>query len=313
MSNPNYPISTKFVDPLTDFGFRFFFASEPNKDILIEFLNDLFDGEKHIMDLEYRPNEHDGDGPEEKRVIFDLSSRGSNGEHFLIEMQRTRQAFFKDRSIYYASRLIQRQLPKGRASNNYELPEVYFIAILEFKMEADSDQYFYDIALLEKNTGKQFYNKLGFKFLDLSNFVKEESDLVTNRDKWMFMLKHMSKLDKIPTIFNQEIFKRIFKISEVSKLTEEERMEYEASLKARWDYENAIAYTKQVAREEERTISEAKLAKALEEERAKAEAEKAKILKDSQLNTARELKKLGLSVPEIAKATRLSEEEIKEA
>ncbi len=162
--------------------------------------------------------------------------------------------------------------------------------------------------------------------MDLSNFVKEESDLVSNLDKWMFMLKHMSKLDKIPTIFNQEIFKRIFKISEVSKLTEEERMEYEASLKARWDYENAIAYTEQVAREEERAIAEAKLAAErtkAEAKLAKAEAEKAKVEADKEeavkkertivLAAIRQLKKTGMSNADIAKELGLSEGEVEEA
>ncbi|WP_207422779.1 PD-(D/E)XK nuclease family transposase [Desertivirga brevis] len=147
------------------------------------------------------------------------------------------------------------------------------------------------------------------KSKDLSNFVKEESELLGNRDKWMYMLKHMSKLDKIPAILNQRIFKKIFQISEVSKLTKEERMEYESSLKARWDYENAIAYTEQVAREEERAIAEAKLT----EERAKAEADKEEAVKKERtiaLAAIRQLKKTGMSNAEIAKEIGISESEV---
>lgn len=67
MSDQNQPLTTKFIDPLTDYGFRFYFASEPRKEILIEFLNDLFDGERYIEDLEYTPTEHDGDEATDKR------------------------------------------------------------------------------------------------------------------------------------------------------------------------------------------------------------------------------------------------------
>src|SRR5690606_16650025 len=187
------------------------------------------------------PNEHDGDDEEDKRVVFDLHCRGDNGEYFIIEMQRIRQDFFKDRALYYLSRLIQRLLKKGMVSNDYQLPEVYLIAILEFSMDADEqDRYFHDIALMEKTTGKVFYNKLGFKFLELPNFVKAGNELLTDTDKWMYLLKHMSTLDKVPTFLDKRVFQLIFKISEVAKLRKEERMAYEASLKAKWDTQNAF-------------------------------------------------------------------------
>ncbi|SEL89274.1 Rpn family recombination-promoting nuclease/putative transposase [Parapedobacter koreensis] len=167
MTKSKQPTIGKFIDPLTDWGFRHLFGQEPNKEILIEFLNDLFQGEKHIAELEYAPNEHDGDDGTDKRVIFDLHCRGDNGEYFIVEMQRIRQDYFKDRVLFYVSRLIQRLLQKGRESNDYELPEVYLIGILEFNMDAEEqDKYFHDIALMEKTSGKLFYNKLGFKFLE---------------------------------------------------------------------------------------------------------------------------------------------------
>ena len=124
MTKSKQPNVGKFIDPLTDWGFRHLFGQEPNKEILKEFLNDLFQGEKHVVELEYAPNEHDGDGDTEKRVIFDLHCRGNNGEYFIVEMQRVRQDFFKNKALFYVSRLIQRLLQKA---NDYQLPEVYLI------------------------------------------------------------------------------------------------------------------------------------------------------------------------------------------
>jgi len=217
MTNMKEPKIGKYIDPLTDWGFRHLFGQEPNKEILKAFLNDLFQGEKHIVDLEYAPNEHGGDDDDDKRVVFDLHCRGDNGEYFIVEMQRVRQDFFKDRALYYVSRLIQRLLKKGKASNDYQLPEVYLIGILEFSMDADEDgRYFHDIALMEKTSGEVFYNKLGFKFLELPNFAKKESDLLTDTDKWMYLLKHMSTLDKVPTFLDKRVFQLIFNISEVA-------------------------------------------------------------------------------------------------
>ncbi|HWK57405.1 MAG TPA: PD-(D/E)XK nuclease family transposase [Parapedobacter sp.] len=93
------------------------------------------------------------------------------------------------------------------------------------------------------------YNKLGFKFLELPNFAKEEGDLLTDTDKWMYLLKHMSTLDKVPTFLDKRVFQLIFKISEVAKLRKEERMAYEASLKAKWDTQNAFNAVRREARE----------------------------------------------------------------
>src|SRR5690606_39250139 len=88
--------------------------------------------------------------------------------------------------------------------------------------------------------GEIFYNKLGFKFLEIVNFVKTDKELLTDMDKWMYLLKHMSTLDKVPTFLDKRVFQLIFKISEVAKLRKEERMAYEASLKNKWDTQNAF-------------------------------------------------------------------------
>lgn len=100
------------------------------------------------------------------------------------------------------------------------------------------------------DTGKLFYDRLGFKFLELSNFDKEVHELVSDLDKWFYILKNMSRLEKIPLYLNQGIFKKLFKIAEVSKLTEEQRKLYESNLKAKWDYENSIAFASKEARTE---------------------------------------------------------------
>ncbi|MGK6351620.1 Rpn family recombination-promoting nuclease/putative transposase [Parapedobacter sp. DT-150] len=290
--HPKQPTIGKFIDPLTDWGFRHLFGRVPNKEILIEFLNDLFRGEKHIAELEYAPHEHDGEDGTDKRVIFDLQCKGDNGEYFIVEMQRIRQDYFKDRALFYVSRLIQRLLKRGQESNDYQLPAVYLIGILEFSMDAgEQDKYFHDIALMEKTSGKLFYNKLGFKFLEIVNFVKTGDDLLTDMDKWMYLLKHMSTLDKVPTFLDKRVFQLIFKISEFAKLRKEERVAYEASLKAKWDTQNAFD-----------TVRREALKEGAKKERVKAEAEKRKI--------ALEFKNMGVPIADIAKGTGLSIKEI---
>ena len=138
---------------------KFYFGREENKMLLIEFLNSLFEGEKLITDLKYNTVEIDGDNKDDRRVIFDLHCIGVDGEVFIIEMQQLLQEFFMDRAVYYTSRLISKQLKRGEQSNNYCLPKVYFIGILEFALPQKErsdvvslgrEAYFYDLALCDK-------------------------------------------------------------------------------------------------------------------------------------------------------------------
>ena len=123
---------TKYIDLTSDFGFKKLFGSEPNKDLLISFLNAIFQGTKVIQDLEYTRQEELGDGLDEGGAIFDLVCTGEDGEKFIIEVQRAGQRNFKKRAVFYTSRLISNQAPKGRrAAWGYDITEVYLVALLD--------------------------------------------------------------------------------------------------------------------------------------------------------------------------------------
>lgn len=284
----------RYIDPLTDWGFKRLFGSEPNKEILIAFLNDLFAGEKVITDLIYGPTEHNGRESSTKRVIFDLYCTGSGGEKFIVEMQRGRQDFFRERSVFYVSRIISDQLPAGNEHFGYDIPEIYFIAILEFRMDSEpSEQYLHDICLMDRSTKRIFYKKLNYKFIELVNFDKTEEELETDVEKWTFMLKNMSHLNEIPRYFSKRVFQKIFQIAEINNLTPEERDMYEASLKEKWDYENVLASA--LREEGEKKYAEGKLEGDLE----------------AKLRIAGEMKAAGIPLSQIARFTELPVEKIR--
>jgi hypothetical protein len=60
-------IASRYIDPLTDYGFKHIFGNEPDKDIMIDFLNALFEGEKIIVDITYSPTEYAGEDAKEKK------------------------------------------------------------------------------------------------------------------------------------------------------------------------------------------------------------------------------------------------------
>ncbi len=284
--------NSRYIDPLSDFGFKRLFGSEPDKEIMIEFLNALFEGEKEIIDLVYSPTEYAGDTEEMRKVFFDLTCTDAEGGKFIIEMQRGEQNYFSDRAVYYLSRLVHEQFRKGETDwKSRGLKGVYLIGLLDFILKGNkTGRYLHNVALTNTDTGELFYRKLGYKFIELPNFVKTEAELVTNLDKWLFLLKNLSRLEKIPAVLNKRIFQRVFKIAEVSKLTKEERVMYSASLKAKMDYEGSIAFAADNAFE-----------KGIEQGRY-----------EETLEIAREMKKDGEPIVKISKYTKLTIQEINE-
>ena len=304
-----------YIDPTTDYGFKRIFGSEVNKDLLIAFLNGLFRGRKVILDLRYNKNEHVGDTQSDGNVIFDLSCTATNGEQFIIEVQRTHQRHLKRRMLYYASKLIADQAPKGdRKAWAYAISEVYVIALLErFNLpgEEDSPDFLHDVCLCKRESGKIFYEHLGFIYIELTKFVKEEAELASDLDRWLYVLKNMTRMNKLPVYFRKPVFKKLFKIAQYSTLNKEEQEMYNRSLRNKWDL-YAIRETQLFEMKEarEQGLAEGET-KGREEGRQEGLAEGlAEGRREEAIAIALELKKEGLSTDFIAKTTKLSKEEI---
>ncbi len=202
---------------------------------MVDFLNELFKGRKVITDLTYNKNERLGPRSNSRTMVFDLTCTGQDGELFIIEIQRIKQKFFKDRAVYYTSGLIHDQTPQG-GSWDYSLKEVYFIGLMDFALDdSGKDEFLHWVHLANERTGKDFYSKLACIFIEVPKFTKTENELKTGVDKWMFVLKNMSGMEKIPAILKTKIFSKLFNIAAVSKLTKEEYMSYEKDLKEIWD------------------------------------------------------------------------------
>lgn len=229
----NHKVNPRYINPKTDFAFKHFFGKEPHKDLLISFLNGVFKGRKVIVDLIYHNTQHKGLHLKDRKTAFDLYCTGDNGEKFIVEMQQAKKDFFKDRMIFYASNLIYQQGKSVSPDWNYELPEVYLIAIMDFSFDhTHPDQYEHDVRLVDIYSQTEFYKKLGYIFIEMSKFKKPETELETTEDAWLFSLRHMSTLKEIPvSLRNKEEFIKLFKIAEVSNLDPHEMTAYEASLK----------------------------------------------------------------------------------
>lgn len=230
----------KYISPFTDYGFKRLFGEEPNKDLLLDFLNELLKDEEGIItDLSYLPNEKLPISLGDRRAIFDIYCTNEKGEQFIVEMQKAEQNFFKDRTVYYSTFPIQEQARNKERSWDFELKSVYTIGILDFVFEeSDPDKFRHDVKLTEQETKEVFYKKLTYIYLEMPKFNKTEKELDSRFDKWMFVLKNLPKLDRVPVALKEKIFLKLFKTAEIAKLKPHEYKQYEASINAYRDLHN---------------------------------------------------------------------------
>ena len=241
----------KYINPFTDYGFKRLFGEEPSKNLLLDFLNELLINEQgQLKDLTYLKSDRLGTTEEERKAIFDLYCENEKGEKFIVELQKTKQKYFKDRTVYYSTFPIREQAEKG-SEWNFELKAVYTIAILDFIFDEDKnepDKFRYDVKLSDIETHKVFYDKLTFIYLEMPKFKKKVHELKTHFEKWLFVLRNLNKLDRIPEELKESIFEQLFERAEIAKFSPEEVQEYEDSLKTYRDIKNSI----DTARDEER-------------------------------------------------------------
>lgn len=223
----------RYISLLTDFGFKRIFGTLPNKDLLISFLNSLFNGEEVVKDVHFLNSEHVGDVYAERKAIFDVYCENERGEKFIVEMQNAKQHYFKDRSLYYATFPIREQAPKGQ-DWNFKLAHVYVVALLNFDMHEEAfarDSIIHDVALIDKETNKVFNEKLRFKYVEVAKFNKNLDELDTLYDKWIYVLKNLARLNKQPAHLRNAVFDHLFSEAEIASFTHTELKEYEDSLK----------------------------------------------------------------------------------
>ena len=299
-------IRERYIDPYTDFGFKKLFGTELNKDLLISFLNALFnDAKREIKDVQYLNAEQLGDGYGDRRAVFDVYCVTEDGSRFIVEMQKAEQEYFKDRSVYYATAPIREQAPKGKW--DYHLDGVYTIGVLNFVFpdgEYPADSYIHEIKLKDTQDNHVFYDKLTFVYLEMPKFNKREDELETMFDKWMFALRNLSRLLERPAALQERIFKRLFDQAEIAQFSPAERREYAESVKDYWDYYSTMKTAHKKGKAEGRE-------EGLAEGEAKGRAEGlAEGHQKEKTETVLRLKALGLTVEQIAQGTGLTADEV---
>jgi predicted transposase/invertase (TIGR01784 family) len=284
----------KYINPFIDFGFKKIFGEEASKPQLTDFLNSILPAEDKIASLSYKNTEQLAFTDLERKAVYAIYCENEKGEKFIVELQKAKQNYFKERTIYYSTFPIREQTEKGNW--NFNLKTVYCIGLLDFtfddyKTESEKNEVLHTIKLKYQH-GKIFYDKLTYIYLEMPNFKLSEDKLNTRLDKWLYFINNLEDLENIPTLFNDIVFEQAFEKAELSKLTREESDKYDMNLKVYRDNKNTLDYTVETAFD-----------------KGKIEG-KIEGIKEGKIETAKKLKNLGISIEVISQSTGLRREEI---
>ena len=294
----------KFINPFTDVGFKRIFGQEFSKPLLLDFLNSLLEGEKHIVNLTFLDKEQPALYDEDRSLIYDIYCETDEGEHIIVEMQNKSQPYFKSRSIYYISESIARQGERG-SSWNYAIDSVYLIAFLNFIPLDFKQQFRTDVVLAEKNTVDQFSDKLRMIYLQLPLFKKEADECENQVERWIYLLKNMETLSRLPWAAQSAVFKKLESIADVGAMSRDERLKYDEALRKYRDtisvFEGARMDGLMEGRMEGRKegLMEGRMEGRMEGQRSE------------KMENARKMKTYGLALDMIAEITGLSIEEVR--
>ena len=296
----------KYISLMSDFGFKRVFANPEYPHILISFIESVLP-ELSIESIEYIDTTQFADYVDDRTSIFDVFCRLNDGSFVIVEMQQVRQEYYVDRTILYGSHVIQRQSQKGKW--NYELPRVYVISLMNFRLFPNDRSLVHMVKLqYDQNPDQPFYDKLNFIYIQLPN-ITEEFSQNPNLEHWLTMIRNLHTREEPMSVDSNTKFTKAMidamTLAEFEKLTPEQKIIIDITQYAETEeYSKMWTAHNDGKREGLQEGIEQGVQKGIELGREEGEHQKA-------LETARNLLNMGLSIEQIAQATGLDIEEVK--
>lgn len=220
----------KFINPFSDWGFKRIFGQDINKDIMIAFLNSLFEGEHVIHDLTFLNTEQQPETEDSRCIIYDIFCTADDNRHIIVEMQNRSHPLFIERTVYYAARAIARQGGSG-VTWDYDIDAVYAVFFMNFAAKGLERKFRSDFLLSDRDTHHPLTDKLRLVYLQLPLFKAGEHECDTLFDCWIYTLKNMDILERMPFLARDAVFRKLAEVGDISTLSREDRIKYDSSIK----------------------------------------------------------------------------------
>lgn len=158
----------EYLDLTCDWACKYLFQNHPN--LLVTLLNDIL--MEDIKTVEFQNTELADIAPLDKKILFDLLCKTSDGRSFIVEMQRASRTDQRDRLFYYGARLVGRQVK--HSEKRYAIAPVKVICIMNYEdkhPDSSDDKILYQYKTLEVETREPFGDQISFYLLELPRIM----------------------------------------------------------------------------------------------------------------------------------------------
>ena len=306
---------SRFADPTVDFAFKRVFGTDRYKAATIGLLNSLIT-ERTIVDVHFLNTEVIGETADSRKACIDVLCEDQDGTRFIVEMQKARQTNFRQRTLFYSSRLISMAGERGR-DWDYSLPDTYVVSFLKFGMrslgldaEIPEDAYILRYSLKEERSGTRMPGSTEFIFLGIEDFNKKDRELVGYPEKWLYLLGRTGFLEEIPSECDGDaVFSAYFEACERAGFSKDDETTYVKDMMTDLDILNARRLAVKEGREEGRAEGRAEGREEGREEGHQEGFQQGRL--EERNGIALRMLALGLEENLIAKSTGLSVEQIR--
>ena len=208
----------RFLDVKTDYAFKKVFGSAESKPILMSFLNALigFPKGREVADLTivdpYQIPMLQG----MKDTYVDVKARLADGREVIVEMQVLNVKGFEQRILYNAAKSYSRQLREGE---DYALLNPVIALTLTDFVLFEAEALCSRFLLLEKERFIQYRDDIELIFFELPKFAKDENQLRTIQDKWLYFVKNAGRLSLVPKTLDEAPIREAFAIANTAAMT----------------------------------------------------------------------------------------------
>ena len=292
-----------FADAKSDVPFKRALGTEKYKAATIGILN-AFIPEKHVVDVSFENTEVIPENSEAKNSVIDVICTDDEGTRFIVEMQRAKQENYRQRSYFYASKLIAARSGLTGDGWGYELEPLYSLSFVDFDIDGSMSSGSIEDRVLryrmsDLRDGEKMPGSTEFVFVCVKDVTEKNPQEIDDlKEIFVYLLARVKDMTQIP-----EKWKEIPAVNDFleacrqSNFSEKEQIKYLSDMMNGWDIESARKYAMKEGRAEGLVEGEAR-----GEVRGRAEG-KAEV--------ALNLRNAGVDIATIAKASGLSEEEIR--
>lgn len=233
----------RYVNLLTNSGFKAVFGDRNNKDVVMSVINMLLPEGKHVEEIEYAPTEHQGQQENNKEFRYDFMCHDADGSFFIVEVQSNPEEFWFKRCVSYASRVYDRQ---NRRGGEYDVPPVYLIGLMGIDVKHKNpelwrNRFVSEYSFREKLTNELQDDTIFIIFAELRRFAKQLHECENDLEKMLYIIKNGWRLANQPQELQDEIFTRLFNACDIPRFDEVKRIQYDKDMFDERRYNGEIA------------------------------------------------------------------------